>query len=166
MDDAPRAVGGTAADAMPALPRLVVIGEALTDFVRTGADQWPSVPGGACWNVARVASTLGVPTGWRGSVRDDLFGGELLRKSGEAELDPRFAQRVARPPLLAIVHELSPPRYFFVGSADLTWSSTRCGCRKVGAKPASTCISAASAWCGSRWLRGWSRLRNRCMRRT
>ena len=51
-----------------ALPRLVVFGEALTDFVRSGDNGWSSVAGGSCWNVARVASTLGIdavtyPTG-------------------------------------------------------------------------------------------------------
>ncbi len=101
-----------------ALPRLVVLGEALTDFVRTGPDRWRSVPGGACWNVARVAATLGVPTGWAGSVGNDVFGDELLARSAGAGLDLRFAQQVDAPPLLAIVHQLDPPQYFFVGSAD------------------------------------------------
>lgn len=104
-----------------ALPRLLVFGEALTDFVRTGADTWRSVAGGACWNVARVAATLGVPTGWAGSVSDDLFGRDLIDKSRDAGLDPRFAQVVDAPPLLAMVHQLSPPQYFFTGSADLAF---------------------------------------------
>lgn len=104
-----------------ALPRLLVFGEALTDFVRTGADTWRSVAGGACWNVARVAATLGVPTGWAGSVSDDLFGRDLVDKSRDAGLDPRFAQVVDAPPLLAMVHQLSPPQYFFTGSADLAF---------------------------------------------
>ena len=112
-------------DAAAALPRLVVFGEALTDFVRTGEDSWRSVPGGACWNVARVASTLGVATAWGGSVSEDLFGDELLRHSEAAGLDLRFAQRVAQPPLLAIVHQLDPPQYFFVGSADLDFDQDR-----------------------------------------
>jgi len=107
------------------LPRLVVFGEALTDFVRTGEDQWRSMPGGACWNVARVASTLGVATAWGGSVSGDLFGDELLQRSAAAGLDLRFAQRVAQPPLLAIVHQLDPPQYFFVGSADLDFDEGR-----------------------------------------
>ena len=102
-----------------ALPRLVVFGEALTDFVRTGDSTWHSVPGGACWNVARVASTLGVPTGWGGSVGEDLFGQRILALSREAGLDARFSQVVRRPPLLAMVHQLDPPQYFFVGESDL-----------------------------------------------
>jgi fructokinase len=108
-----------------ALPRLVVFGEALTDFVRTGADSWRSVAGGACWNVARVAATLGVPTGWGGAVSDDFFGREIVDKSQVAGLDPRFLQVVAKPPLVAMVHQLDPPRYFFLGndSADLAFDA-------------------------------------------
>ena len=111
----------------PALPRLAVFGEALTDFVRTGADTWRSIAGGACWNVARVAATLGVPTGWGGAVSDDLFGREIVEKSQEAGLDARFMQIVARAPLLAMVHQIDPPRYFFLGneSADLAFDSGR-----------------------------------------
>jgi Sugar kinases, ribokinase family len=106
-----------------ALPRLAVFGEALTDLVRTGTDSWRSIPGGACWNVARVAATLGVPTGWGGAVSDDLFGARIVELSRQAGLDPRFLQVVPRPPLLAVVHELDPPRYFFLGenAADLAF---------------------------------------------
>jgi len=111
----------------PALPRLVVFGEALTDFVRTGADTWKSVAGGACWNVARVAATLGLSTAWGGAVSDDLFGREIVEKSQRAGLDPRFLQVVAQPPLLAMVHQLDPPRYFFLGNdaADLAFDPQR-----------------------------------------
>lgn len=108
-----------------ALPRLVVFGEALTDFVRSGDDHWRSIAGGACWNVARVAATLGVRTGWGGSISDDLFGRQIVAKSREAGLDLRFAQVVDAPPLLAMVHELSPPQYFFTGSADLAFDPAR-----------------------------------------
>ncbi|MCR6686199.1 carbohydrate kinase [Pseudoxanthomonas sp.] len=109
------------------LPPLVVFGEALTDFVRTGEDGWRSIAGGACWNVARVAATLGVPTGWGGAVSEDLFGQEIVARSQAAGLDPRFMQVVARPPLLAMVHQLHPPRYFFLGenSADLAFDPSR-----------------------------------------
>jgi len=112
---------------VPALPRLAVFGEALTDLVRTGEDSWRSIAGGACWNVARVAATLGVPTGWGGAVSDDLFGARIAGLSREAGLDPRFLQVVARPPLLAVVHQLDPPAYFFIGqdSADLAFDETR-----------------------------------------
>src|SRR5690606_17076441 len=105
------------------LPRLVVFGEALTDLVRTGEDSWRSIAGGACWNVARVAATLGVETGWGGAVSDDLFGARLVELSREAGLDPRFLQVVPRPPLLAVVHQIDPPRYFFLGenAADLAF---------------------------------------------
>lgn len=105
------------------LPRLLVFGEALTDFVRTGERSWHSVAGGACWNVARVAATLGVPTGWGGAVSGDLFGQEIVEKSRAADLDLRFLQQVDRAPLIAMVHQASPPQYFFLGdnSADLAF---------------------------------------------
>ncbi|MES2684237.1 MAG: carbohydrate kinase [Pseudomonadota bacterium] len=109
------------------LPRLVVFGEALTDFVRTGAQQWRSAAGGACWNVARVAATLGVDSAWAGAVSDDFFGEEIIAKSQVAGLDPRFLQVAAKPPLIAVVHETTPPRYFFLGSdsADLAFDAAR-----------------------------------------
>ncbi len=105
------------------LPRVVVFGEALADFVRTGPDSWRSVAGGACWNVARVAAVLGVATGWGGAVGEDLFGADIVARSRAAGLDARFLQTVARPTLLAMVHQLDPPRYFFLGndSADLAF---------------------------------------------
>ncbi|MES2489145.1 MAG: carbohydrate kinase [Pseudomonadota bacterium] len=109
------------------LPRLVVLGEALTDFVRTGDQSWTSVAGGACWNVARVAGTLGIPTAWAGAVSDDFFGEEIVEKSRIADLDLRFLQKVSKPPLIAMVHETAPPRYFFLGndSADLAFDENK-----------------------------------------
>jgi fructokinase len=104
-------------------PRFVSAGEALTDFIRTGPDTWLSRPGGADWNVARVVATLGVPTGFAGSFSLDCLGDDLAGLSESAGLDMRFTQRYNKPPLLAMVHETSPPRYFFVGedSADLAF---------------------------------------------
>jgi fructokinase len=103
--------------------RFVVFGEALTDFIREGERTWRSVPGGSCWNVARAAARLGVPTGYAGAVSADVFGDELWALSREAGLDLRFTQRVAKSPLLAMVVSKDPPRYFFVGddSADLNY---------------------------------------------
>jgi fructokinase len=110
-----------------ALPRLVVLGEALTDFVRTGDQSWTSVAGGACWNVARVAGTLGISTAWAGAVSDDFFGEEIVTKSRSANLDERFLQKVSKPPLIAMVHQTTPPRYFFLGdnSADLAFDEKK-----------------------------------------
>jgi len=104
-------------------PRFVSAGEALTDFIRTGPDRWLSRAGGADWNVARVVATLGLPSAFAGSVSLDRFGDELTALSDAAGLDLRFTQRSVKPPLLAIVHEASPPRYFFIGedSADLAF---------------------------------------------
>ncbi|NKF22989.1 carbohydrate kinase family protein [Solimonas marina] len=108
-------------------PSFVVFGEALTDLVRVDAQTWRSVAGGSCWNVARVAATLGMPSAWAGAVGDDPFGRDILELTETAGLDMRFAQRVAKPPLLAIVHETHPPQYFFVGNdaADLAFDEAR-----------------------------------------
>lgn len=105
------------------LPRLLVFGEALTDFVRTGTATWHSVAGGSCWNVARVCATLGVKTGWAGSLSSDLFGQEIVALSQQAGLDARFIQVVNKPPLIAMVHQTAPPDYFFLGTdtADLAF---------------------------------------------
>ncbi|KWR90576.1 carbohydrate kinase family protein [Cupriavidus sp. IDO] len=109
------------------LPRYVVFGEALTDMVRQADGSWLGLPGGSCWNVARVGARLGVPTGFAGAVSQDLFGDDLARASAEAGLDGRFLQRVARSPFLAFVASRHPPQYFFVGddSADLHFDPAR-----------------------------------------
>jgi fructokinase len=108
-------------------PRYVVFGEALTDMIRQEDGKWLSVPGGACWNVARVGARLGVPTGFAGAVSNDLFGDELDNAGTEAGLDRRFLQRVDAPPLLAMVVSKHPPEYFFIGSdsADLNFNPKR-----------------------------------------
>lgn len=103
------------------LPVFVAAGEALTDLIRTGPDGWRSLVGGATWNVARVMAKLGLPSAFAGAISRDCFGQDLWQASEAAGLDLRFLQRVAASPLLAVVHELHPPKYFFVGdnSADL-----------------------------------------------
>jgi fructokinase len=107
--------------------RFVVFGEALTDFIRVGEDLWRSVPGGSCWNVARAAARLGVPTGYAGAVSQDHFGDAHVRLSREAGLDLRFLQQVPKSPLLAMVVSAHPPAYSFVGddSADLNFDLAR-----------------------------------------
>jgi fructokinase len=103
--------------------RFVVFGEALTDFIREDEHRWRAVPGGSCWNVARAAARLGLPTGYAGAVSRDVFGDELLCLTREAGLDQRFTQQVDKSPLLAMVVAKDPPNYFFVGddSADLNY---------------------------------------------
>ena len=103
------------------LPQFVSFGKALTDLLRVGPNEWRSVPGGAPWNVAQVMAGFGVPSAFAGAISQDCFGDELWRTSVDVGLDTRFIQRYPKSPLLAIVHELSPPAYFFVGddSADL-----------------------------------------------
>ncbi len=104
----------------PALPRFVAFGEALVDFLRRDdAGTWLARPGGSPWNVARVAARLGVAAAFAGAVGADPLGEELARAGDRAGLDARFLQRVDRPPLLALVHATDPPRYVFVGEADL-----------------------------------------------
>ena len=103
------------------LPNFIAFGEALTDMLRTGANAWNSVPGGATWNVAQIMARFGVPSAFGGAISQDCFGDALWQASSLAGLDLRFLQRVSKSPLLAIVHETQPPTYFFVGddSADL-----------------------------------------------
>ena len=105
----------------PNLPHFVAAGEALTDMLRGAADSWSARVGGSTWNVARVMARLGVPSAFAGAVSRDVFGDALAAANAEAGLDARFMQRLDKSPLLAIVHQLSPPQYFFVGddSADL-----------------------------------------------
>ncbi|WP_371765600.1 carbohydrate kinase [Massilia sp.] len=106
---------------MNGFPRFVAAGEALTDLLKTGGDTWSSQVGGSTWNVARVVARLGMPSAFAGAVSRDVFGQALTDASAQAGLDLRFLQQLDRSPLLAVVHELDPPQYFFVGddSADL-----------------------------------------------
>ena len=105
------------------LPTFIAFGEALTDMLRTGADTWKAVPGGAPWNVAQIMASFGVASAFGGAISQDCFGDVLWQASAHCGLDLRFLQRVPKSPLLAIVHETHPPSYFFVGddSADLHW---------------------------------------------
>ena len=104
-------------------PRFVSAGEALTDLIRNENGYWLARAGGAPWNVARVLASLGISSAFAGSVSRDNFGDELAARSREAGLDLRFLQRHDKSPLLAIVHEVSPPQYYFIGtdSADLAF---------------------------------------------
>jgi fructokinase len=103
------------------LPAFVSAGEALTDLIRAGDDHWTSRTGGAGLNVARAMARLGVPSAFAGAVSADVFGKALVASAQAAGLDMRFMQSNDQPPLLAVVHETSPPAYFFIGndSADL-----------------------------------------------
>jgi fructokinase len=104
-------------------PQFVSAGEALTDLIRVGADQWLSKTGGSTWNVARAAASLGASSAFAGAISQDWFGDELYAASQAAGLDLRFLQRSARSPLLAVVYETTPPQYNFIGdnSADLSF---------------------------------------------
>lgn len=102
-------------------PQLITFGEALTDLVRQGPDQWRSVSGGAALNLALAAAALGLRSACGAAVSCDTFGQALWASSAQAGLDMRFMQQNGHEPLLAVVHQLQPPRYFFVGAdaADL-----------------------------------------------
>ena len=119
-------------------PEFVSAGEALTDLIIdtpaehasatvTGAQRWTSLVGGSTWNVARAMAALGLPSAFAGAISQDVFGDQLWQASAAAGLDLRFVQRHARSPLLAVVHKLDPPSYFFVGddSADLHFDAAR-----------------------------------------
>jgi fructokinase len=116
-----------AVDTKHTFPQFISAGDILTDLIRTGASTWLSRPGGAGWNVARAVARLGVPTACAGSLGTDNFSDELWDASVAAGLDMRFMQRVAHPPLLAIVHKTQPPTYYFMGenAADLSFEPAR-----------------------------------------
>ncbi|AIY42476.1 Fructokinase [Collimonas arenae] len=105
------------------LPQFISAGEALTDLIRTGEEQWLSKTGGSTWNVARAAASLGASSAFAGAISQDWFGDQLYAASQESGLDLRFLQRAARSPLLAVVYETTPPQYNFIGdnSADLAF---------------------------------------------
>lgn len=102
-------------------PEFVCAGEALTDMIQQGEEQWASRVGGSTWNVARALAGLGERTAFAGAISRDRFGDALWAASESVGLDLRLLQRIPRSPLLAIVEQGEPPRYFFIGddSADL-----------------------------------------------
>ena len=102
-------------------PLMLCAGEALTDMIHQGNEQWVSRVGGSTWNVARALAVLGERTGFAGAISRDRFGDSLWAASEAVGLDLRLLQRADRSPLLAVVEQGEPPRYFFVGddSADL-----------------------------------------------
>ena len=102
-------------------PLMLCAGEALTDMIHQGNEQWVSRVGGSVWNVARALAALGERTAFAGAISCDRFGDALWSASADVGLDLRLLQRVQRSPLLAVVEQGEPPRYFFIGddSADL-----------------------------------------------
>jgi fructokinase len=103
------------------LASFVSFGEALTDMIRVGPDDWRSRSGGSPWNVAIAMSRLGQLSAFAGGLSKDPFGQDLWQASADACLDLRFIQQFAKSPLIAYVHQVDPPEYAFVGddSADL-----------------------------------------------
>lgn len=145
------------------LPRFVAFGEALTDLLREpDGVRWAARPGGSPWNVARVVARLGVPAAFAGAVDADVFGDAIAAASADAGLDARFLQRVPHAPLLAVVPEIAPPRYFFVGddAADLHFDP---GALPAGWMDAAAAVSFGSISLARRPLAGrLLALANRC----
>jgi fructokinase len=112
----------------PNFPVFVSAGEALTDLIIEDpiTQRWVAKVGGSTWNVARVVTHLGISSAFAGAISNDIFGDALQAASEEAKLDLRFLQRPNKSPLLAIVHQTNPPKYFFVGddSADLHFDAS------------------------------------------
>ncbi|MDR7334522.1 carbohydrate kinase [Roseateles asaccharophilus] len=108
-------------------PAFISFGEALTDLVTRGGDDFRGLPGGAGLNVARAVAALDVPSAWAGCLSRDRFGDQLHKAAREAGLDESFIRRVDAPPLLAIVDRLDPPHYFFLGegAADLQFDAAQ-----------------------------------------
>lgn len=106
-------------------PTFICFGEALTDLVTLGADDFRALPGGAGLNVARAVAALGIPAAWAGCLSEDRFGDQLFSACVNAGLDTRFIRRLPVPPLLAVVDSLHPPHYFFLGegAADLQFNA-------------------------------------------
>lgn len=106
-------------------PEFISFGEALTDLVTRGGDEFRALPGGAGLNVARAVAALGMPAAWAGCLSRDRFGDQLQAAAVQAGLDPDFIRRVEAPPLLAVVDRLDPPHYFFIGegAADLQFDA-------------------------------------------
>ncbi|TFW24493.1 carbohydrate kinase [Massilia arenosa] len=108
-------------------PVMLCAGEALTDLIHQGHEQWVSRTGGSVWNVARALAVLGERIAFAGAISRDRFGDALWAASEDVGLDLRLLQRVAKSPLLAVVEQGEPPRYFFIGddSADLHFDASQ-----------------------------------------
>jgi fructokinase len=103
-------------------PLMLCAGEALTDMINQGGEQWVSRVGGSTWNVARALAVLGEPTAFAGAISQrPLRRCPVDGQRSEVGLDLRLTAARERSPLLAVVEKSEPPRYFFIGddSADL-----------------------------------------------
>ena len=55
-------------------PVMLCAGEALTDMIHRGNEEWVSRVGGSTWNVARALAALGERTAFAGAISNDRFG--------------------------------------------------------------------------------------------
>lgn len=109
--------------------RIALAGEALIDFVGTGAAgslAFQGHVGGAVLNSAIACARLGQPTAFITQLSHDLFGEVLLRYLQDNGVDTRYISRsVDDPSTLAFVERTpSTNRYAFYmqGTADTRWA--------------------------------------------
>ncbi|MFC4427290.1 carbohydrate kinase family protein [Deinococcus navajonensis] len=102
------------------MTRVLACGGAVIDFVHDGQGRWQARAGGSAWNVARVLATLGLTTGFIGTLSRDPFGERLVQEGTRHGLDLRSAPRVDAPTALSVIHCSHPAQYAFYAenSAD------------------------------------------------
>jgi hypothetical protein len=87
-------------------PVMLCAGEALTDMIQQGEEQWTSRAGGSVWNVARALAVLCERTAFAGAISRDRFGDALWRGlvEGQRSGRPGYAPAAARGALAAAGH--------------------------------------------------------------
>lgn len=113
---------------MTAEPRIVVLGEALIDLVRSdggGGLAFQGFPGGSPYNVALAAARLGVPTAFVSQLSLDFMGDLLASHLAASGVDQRWLPRSPAPTTLAFVERAAGVnRYAFHldNCADGLWN--------------------------------------------
>jgi fructokinase len=90
-------------------PQILCAGEALTDMIHQGGEQWVSRVGGSVWNVARALAVLGEPTAFAGAISRDRFGDALWAASEEAGLDRHLHAALAAGSAACLQAGATPP---------------------------------------------------------
>ncbi len=106
---------------------ILCCGEALIDFIRTGADDacYYASPGGSPFNTAIAAARLGVPTGFYSRISEDMFGDQLVGHLKDNGVDVSYVERSEDPSTLAFVDKSGGEvsyAFFAKGSADRSLS--------------------------------------------
>lgn len=113
---------------MTAEPRIVVLGEALIDLVRSDGGAglaFRGFPGGSPYNVALAAARLGVPTAFMSQLSLDFMGDLLASHLAASGVDQRWLPRSPAPTTLAFVERAAGVnRYAFHldNCADGLWN--------------------------------------------